>query len=145
MSRILFTGGVPGPRGCLLWGVPGPGGCMLWGVPAPGGAWSGGCLVRGMPALEGACSRDAWWRPPDGYCCRQYASYWNAFLLHVSVILFTGGSAPLHAGIHHPTPPRPEAGTSPSDRGRHTPSGAVHAGRYGQQVGSMHPTGMQSC
>ena len=55
MSRILFTGGVPGPRGCLLWGVPGPGGCMLWGVPAPGGAWSGGawsggCLLWRVPA-----------------------------------------------------------------------------------------------
>ena len=35
--------------------------------------------------------------------------------LHVSVILFTGGSAPLHAGIHprdqRQTPPGPEAGT----------------------------------
>ena len=26
-----------------------------------------------------------------------------------------------------------------------TPPGAVHAGRYGQQVGSTHPTGMHSC
>ena len=32
----------------------------------------------------------------------------------------------------HP-PPRPD-----------TP-GATHAGRYGQQVGGVHPTGMQSC
>ena len=31
----------------------------------------------------------------DGYCCRQYESYWNAFLLHLSVILFTwGGGIP---------------------------------------------------
>ena len=22
----------------------------------------------------------AWWRPPNGYCCGRYASYWNAFL-----------------------------------------------------------------
>ena len=27
----------------------------------------------------------------------------------------------------------------------HPPSGAVHAGRYGQQAGGMHPTGMHSC
>ena len=25
------------------------------------------------------------------------------------------------------------------------PTCAVHAGRYGQQAGGMHPTGMQSC
>ena len=29
-------------------------------------------------------------------------------------------------------------------QGTHPP-GAVHAGRYGQQAGGMHPTGMQSC
>ena len=73
----MFTGvclstGVPaaggsGPRGCLLLGegpAPGGGGCLLRGVPAPGG------LVRGV------------WSPPGtpGYCCGQYASYWNAFL-----------------------------------------------------------------
>ena len=55
MSRILFTGGV-----CSQ-GVPGPGG----GVFALGGCWSQG---------------GAWWRPPDGYCCGRYTSYWNAFL-----------------------------------------------------------------
>ena len=38
---------------------------------------------------------------------------------HVSVILFTEGVCPL---------PK-----------------AVHAGRYGQQAGGTHPTGMQSC
>ena len=26
-----------------------------------------------------------------------------------------------------------------------TPTGAVHAGRYGQQAGGTHPTGMHSC
>ena len=87
--------------------------------------------------------------------------------LHVSVILFTGGSAPLHAGKH--TPLGPEAGIPPDKRQAHphtkdrhppgpgtppphrnqsppradTPS-AVHAGRYGQQAGGTHPTGMQS-
>ena len=104
-----------GGRGGLVLGGICSGGYLLLGVPGmgdawSGGAWSGGCLLWRVPAPGGA-----WWRPPDGYCCRQYASYSHAFLLHVSVILFTGGSAPLHAGIHHPTPPRPEAGTSPSD------------------------------
>ena len=41
------------------------------------------------------------------------------------------------------TPPRPEAGTP---RSRNPPEAdtpcAVHAGRYGQQAGGMHPTGM---
>ena len=102
MSRILFTKGVPGPG----WGVPGPG----WGVPGLGGTWSGGlpgsggvpapggCLVQGVPgpgggaAPGGVCSPGvgAWsgevpgGEPlPDSYCCGQYASYWNAFLLKV--------------------------------------------------------------
>ena len=42
-----------------------------------------------------------------------------------------GGSASVHAGI-----PSPGPATTPH---------AVHAGRYGQQTGGMHPTGMQSC
>ena len=37
--------------------------------------------------------------------------------------------------------PLPGADTPPEQ----TPPGAVHAGRYGQQAGGMHPTGMQSC
>ena len=46
------------------------GGAALGGVPAPGG-WV--CLC--------ACSRGSPHPPPpDGYCCGQYASYWNAFL-----------------------------------------------------------------
>ena len=83
---ILFTGegawsqggpgpgGVPAPRGEVPgWGVCSQGGCLVsGGCLLPGGAWSlGGCLVLG----------GAWWRPPDGYCCGWYASYWNAFLL----------------------------------------------------------------
>ena len=46
------------------------------------------------------------------------------------MILFTGdGSASVHAGIPPP--------------GKETPPCAVHAGRYAQQAGGMHPTGMQ--
>ena len=41
------------------------------------------------------------------------------------------------------------AGTPPLDQvhppGPGTPPGAVHAGRYGQQAGGTHPTGMHSC
>ena len=53
--------------------------------------------------------------------------------LHVCVILFTGGggSASVHAGI-----PIPLARQTP-------PPCAVHAGRYGQQAGGMHRTGLQ--
>ena len=68
----------------------------------------------------------------------------------MSRILSTEGvSAPLHAGIHPPphtdqrqTPPRPEADTPPLAA---YPPGAVHAGRYGQQAGGKHPTGMHTC
>ena len=115
------------PAQCMLGYTP-PAQCML-GYTVPSASWD-----------------------RHGYCCRRYASYWNAFLLildfygpqqswgkvmflHASVILFMGGggSAPLHAGIHHPpwdqapptpgpgapqsrptqeqTPPGPEAGT----------------------------------
>ena len=99
----------------------------------------------------------------------------KVIFLHLSVILFTGGTwagAPL-AG----TPPWP--GTHPRDQvyppSRYTPRdqvhppgpgtppgqvhppgtrytslagtplGAVHAGRYGQEAGGTHPTGMHSC
>ena len=36
-------------------------------------------------------------------------------------------------------------GYSPSLGADTSPPGAVHAGRYGQQAGCTHPTGMQSC
>ena len=69
-----------------------------------------------------------------------------------------GRSAPLHAGIHSSPRTRQPPGTrarhhlqnqtSPQTRGRHprdqTPPNAMHAGRYGQQAGGTHPTGMQS-
>ena len=42
-----------------------------------------------------------------------------------------------------PGTPPPGPGT-PSPQTRHPPC-TVHAGRYDQQVGGMHPTGMQSC
>ena len=54
-GRVPALGGVSRPT---------PGGACL-GVPAPGGSARGGGL----------------WKPPNGYCCERYASYWNAFLL----------------------------------------------------------------
>ena len=54
-------------EGCLVLGGSGP-----RGVPGPGGTWAGG-----VPGPRGVPGGD----PPDGYCCGQYASYWNAFLL----------------------------------------------------------------
>ena len=71
---FLSTGGVPAPGG-LFWGVW-SGGCLLPVGSGPGDACSGGCLLQGRCLLRGG----AWWRPPDGYCCGRYASYWNAFL-----------------------------------------------------------------
>ena len=51
---------------------------------------------------------------------------------------------------HPPKPGTTPAGADTPFQTRHalqtrTPSSAVHAGRYGQQTGSTHPTGMQSC
>ena len=55
--------------------------------------------------------------------------------LHLSVSHSVHGGVP---GQVHP----PWAGTHPWAG---TPPGAVHAGRYGQQAGGTHPTGMHSC
>ena len=52
-----------------------------------------------------------------------------------------GESASVHAGIPHPRPGTPPGSRRPPPD---TPR-AVHAGRYGQRAGGMHPTGMQSC
>ena len=52
-----------------------------------------------------------------------------------------GGSASVHAGIPPGATPPPEQAPP---RSRHPPC-TVHAWRYGQQLGGMHPSGMQSC
>ena len=54
-----------------------------------------------------------------------------------------GGSASVHVGI----PPPPGADTPPEADlpWEQTPPCTLHAGRYGQQAGSIHSTGMQSC
>ena len=70
-QHALQKGGSPPGRG-----VPGR------GVSSWGGAWSqGGLLLGGGLVPGGLLQGGAWWRPPpDGYCCGQYASYWNVFL-----------------------------------------------------------------
>ena len=74
------------------------------------------------------------------------------FYTCLSAILFTGGGVPAQVhplGMYTPLGRyTPWAGTPP--RQVHPPAGtpypgAVHAGRYGQQVGGTHPTGMHSC
>ena len=80
---------------------------------------------------------------------RPQTKFAKFMFLHVSVShsVHRGGSGPLHAGIHHPNhPPPPGSGIplGPGPPGPDTPH-AVHAGRYGQQAGGMHPTGIQSC
>ena len=80
----IFT---PGLSFCSQEGMPSPG-----GAPGPGGVCSGevggylvgGCLIGAGGCLVpgGSAPGGAYWRPPpDGYCCRLYVSYWNAFLL----------------------------------------------------------------
>ena len=68
-----------GLGGLLQGGLVQGGGAWSRGVPGPGGAWSRGSTPEGS-GLGGA-----WWKPPDGYCCGQYASYWNAFLFNAEL------------------------------------------------------------
>ena len=71
---------------------------------------------------------------------RPQRSWGKVIFSEASVILFTGGgeSASVHAGIPHSPPPARQTPLA-----RRPPPCTVHAGRYGQQAGSMHPTGMQ--
>ena len=98
--RGLARGRSPGPHPGGSWGV------WPWGVsrPTPRGEVEGspgpcpGGRLRGLaggvsrstarggpgPGLGGLYPSMHWSRySADGYCCRQYASYWNAFLFHV--------------------------------------------------------------
>ena len=49
---------------------------------------------------------------------------------------------PPRADTHPQEQTHPEADTHPREQ---TPPCAVHAGRYGQEVGGTHPTGMHTC
>ena len=91
---------------------------------------------------------------------RPQRSWGKVIFSQASVILFTGGgSTSVYAGIPSPSsrPPPPNKADPPGKEtplARQTPPGkvdpparqtphAVHAGRYAQQAGGMHPTGMQ--
>ena len=88
---------------------------------------------------------------------RPQRSWGEVMFLHMSVILFMGGgSASVHTGIPTPeqtispqeetrkifSPPRKKPGRPPQEE---SPPKAVHTGRYGQQVGGTHPTGIHTC
>ena len=73
-QHALQEGGVCAIPACIAGGIPA---CL-----AAGGVCSRGVSALGVPAP----GRYAWRPPPpkaDAYCCGQYASYWNAFLLIV--------------------------------------------------------------
>ena len=72
--------------GCLVQGgsALGGGDLLLGGGAWPGGGvllWGGSARGGGVPGPRGCLVETS----PDGYCCRQYASYWNAFLLRFKV------------------------------------------------------------
>ena len=84
--------------------------------------------------------------PPANEVCEGYVFTYVCHSVH------RGGSASVHAGIPQPPPPlgadplqdQPPSGAGTAPRSRQ-PSCAVHAGRYRQQLGGTHPTGMHTC
>ena len=75
-------------------------------------------------------------------------SWGKVMFLHVSVILFTWGSASVHAGIPPTSGSRtpPEQTPPPGVDNPPPPApGRLHAGRYGREAGGTHLTGMHSC
>ena len=90
--------------------------------------------------------------PPANEVCESYV------FTHVCQSFCSRGGLP-HCMLGHTTPSHPpdqrQVPTHPRTRGRYPPSrpeavtppppSAVHAGRYGQQAGGTHPTGMKSC
>ena len=98
VCQSFCSGGVHG-RGCAWQGsvcawqgegmcmtgggaVVAEGACVAGGHAWPGRAWWGeGCVAGEACMAGGVCGRR------DGHCSRQYASYWNAFLLHY--VLYT--------------------------------------------------------
>ena len=102
--------GSPPGGGFSSWQVPGPGGrCLVLGggcglllwpsglVPSVKGSllvWASGggqkAITEGhhtrRPPQKGVPGEDPTPHPtPDGYCCKRNASYWNAFLLYLSL------------------------------------------------------------
>ena len=85
-------------------------------------------------------------------CYRLLTKFAKVMFLHLSVILFTGGVCLSACWDSRPPPGAgipPGTDTTPGSRqpplGADTPPSTVHAGRYGQQSGGTHPTGMDTC
>ena len=91
--------------------------------------------------------------PPANKVCSK------VIFLHLFVILFTGGvclsacwdtsppweQTPPPPRTRHPPWSRPPPGADSPPTPTPGAPGAEHTGRYGQQAGGTHPTGMQSC
>ena len=86
-----MAGGIPGEGG----GMCGRGACMAGGLCMAGVCMAGACMVRGACMVGGAWEGLAWHTsPPSRYyevrsMSRWYASYWNAFLSNMIVLLQT--------------------------------------------------------
>ena len=98
--------------------------------------------------------------------CQEFCTQWGSASVHAGIQPPRTRHPPGADTLPDQTPPRPDPlgpGTPPQTRyppnqapldlapprsgtpqTRHPPPGAVYAGRYGQQAGCMHPTGMQS-
>ena len=76
------SGPGPQPRGKLrgIWSRPTAKGEVEGDL---AGGLGGGCLLPGGCLLQEGMVEIP---PADGYCCRWYASYWNAFLLQVKTV-----------------------------------------------------------
>ena len=119
-SGGAFSGGVPGPRGCLLLG-----GAWCMGVSALGGCLvGGGCLVPGMGAWSQGVSAPGGMSGPGG------CLVWGVSAL---------GGVPGGRGV--PGPGGICSWGVPGPGG--VPGGDIP--RAATAAGSTHPTGMHSC
>ena len=119
--------------------------CLQWMVVCRGlGMWSRGCGMWRGYGLH-----------PSGTLFYLLQQSWGnvMFFTRVCDSVHRGGGLPYcmlwYTPLSRPPPgaDSPWEQTPPGSRhpgSRRTPSG-VHAERYGQQTGGMHPTGMQSC
>ena len=120
VAKVMFLQVSVCPQGrCLLplggvWSreVSAPGGHLL-----PGGAWSTGVPAlgdvcsegmsdprrEGVSGPRGVVSQHALRQTPagDSYCCRWYASYWNAFLFVIEITASLNIVTAWRAGLWH--------------------------------------------
>ena len=116
---ICMVGGVC-VVGCSWQGACVVGACMAGACVVGGGMCGRGCVWQGVCVTGGVCGRGGGMRGRrDGHCSGRYASYWNAFLLHLGGHLqsSSGGWKRTHCvaqWIHFgrwPQPCREEAGS----------------------------------